>query len=293
MTKRRAEILLFLVTLLAAAGWVFSKNALGEFSPHQFMAARFLLASAVLALFSYHQFRGLDRNQLLRSATTGTVLGLTLLVWVVALDQTPFIGEGAFIISLSVVVVPLVGRLVFGDRITPQLLVALLPAVLGLAFLSLSNGLHFARYQWLFLAATLGFSLHMNLSNHFVRNIPPLALASIQLGAAGFIALIAMLLIGSWSIELSGTAWLWLLSSALIATSLRFALQTQALQTLMPSHASMIFLAEPVWTAILGALVLGERMSGQQWLGCFLIFTALLIFRGESLFKRLLFRRRK
>jgi drug/metabolite transporter (DMT)-like permease len=293
MSNRRAEILLLIVTFLAAIGWVFSKNALNEFPAYQFVATRFLLAAAVLALFGSHEFQHLSKGQFLRSAATGTVFGFTLLVWVIALDETPFIGEGAFIISLSVVMVPLVGRIFFGSRITVQLLLALVPALLGLACLSLDNGFHLASYQWFFLVATLGFSLHMNLSNHFVKGIPPLALSAIQLGVAGFIAMIATTATRSWTMELSSVAWVWLLSSALIATSLRFALQTQALQTLMPSHASMIFLAEPVWTALLGMLLLGERMSSQQYLGCLLIFTALLVFRGDALIKPLLARNRQ
>ena len=291
MTVRRAEILLLLVTLLAAFGWVFSKQALLEFTPYQFIATRFLLAASILTVFCHAELRRLNREQLLRSVTTGAALGLTLLVWVIALQQTPFIGEGAFIVSLEVVMVPLLGLLLFGEPISPRLIVALIPAVVGLACLGVGNGLHFASHQWLFLAATLGFALHLNLSNHFVKQIPSMPLATIQLAVTGFIALLATLFTVGWSTGLSAVSWGWLLSSALIATSLRFAIQTRALQTLMPSHASMIFLAEPVWTAILGALWLHERMSGQQLLGCLLIFTALLIFRADAIIRVL--RRRK
>lgn len=288
MTNRRAELLLLLVTLLAAMGWVFSKNALQEFAPYQFIALRFLLAALVLALFCGQQFKGLSREQLLRSGITGTVFGLTLLLWILGLQKTPYIGEGAFISSLTVVIVPIIGRLFFGSKLSLKLLLALIPAVAGLACLSIDGGFRFSPYHFLFLAAAVGFSLHLNLSSYFVKNIPPLALASIQLGVAGFIALLAALVTGFWELQLSSVAWGWLLASALLATSLRFALQTRALQTLQPSHASMIFLAEPVGTAILGAMLLGERMSANQWLGCLLIFTALLIYRGGDFIRYLL-----
>jgi drug/metabolite transporter (DMT)-like permease len=293
MTIRRAELLLFLVTLLAALGWVFSKYALDEMSPFQFIAMRFLLASLVLLLFCYRQFRQLNQDQLLRSVLTGTVFGFTLLLWVSALQKTPFIGEGAFISSLTVVTVPIIGRLLFGSKLSLKLLVALVPAIAGLACLSLNQGFRFSPYQSLFLAATLGFSLHLNLSSYFVKNIPPMALAAIQLGMAGLIASVATLVTKGWVAQLSASAWGWLLCSALLATSLRFAIQTRALQTLMPSHASMIFLAEPVWTALLGALLLSERMSLQQWFGCVLIFTALIIFRGGEFVRYLLSRKHR
>ena len=283
ISERRAELALVAVTLVAAAGWVFTKFALAEFSPYTFLAIRFLIASLTLGLFCWPALQRLERRQWLRSFTTGVVMGLALLVWVQAIDRTPYIGEGAFIISLSVVAVPILGRILFGDKISVGLVIALVPALAGLAMLSLNQGFRLAQYQWYFLIAMAAFALHLNLSSHYVRGIPSLPLATLQLLAVAAISAVAALASESWPQTISSGAWFWLLCSALIATSLRFALQTSALQRLKPSHASMIFLAEPVWTALLGALLLGEIMSLSQIAGCVLIFTSLLIFRGRSL----------
>jgi drug/metabolite transporter (DMT)-like permease len=45
----------------------------------------------------------------------------------------------------------------------------------------------------------------------------------------------------------------------------------------------MIFLAEPVWAALLSALFLGERMSWNQLSGCLLILLALVVYRLQAL----------
>ncbi|TQV80034.1 DMT family transporter [Exilibacterium tricleocarpae] len=282
MTERRAELSLVAVTLVAAAGWVFTKFALAGFTPYAFLSIRFAIAAAALALFCWPALRRLQRRQCLRSLTTGAVMGLALLIWIQAIDRTPYIGEGAFIVSLAVVAVPVLGRLLFGDKISIGLVIALVPALAGLAMLSLDQGFHLAPYQLYFLASMLAFALHLNLSSHYVRGIPSLPLATLQLLTVSIISAIAALATETWPREASATAWFWLLCAALIATSLRFALQTSALQHLKPSHASMIFLAEPVWTAVLGALLLGEVMSANQIAGCVLIFTSLLIFRGGT-----------
>ena len=291
MSEGRAEFTLVAVTFVAAASWVFTKLALQGIAPYTFLAIRFLIASAALALICWPSLRQLSRAHIVRSLSVGSVMGLAMLIWVQAIDRSAFIGEGAFIISLSVVAVPLIARLVFGDKISTALLISLLPALGGLALLSLENGFRFDQYQLLFLIAMLVFALHLNLSSHCVRGIPSLPLATLQLLAVGLIGTVAAVGTEPWPQAFSASAWLWLLCAALIGSSLRFALQTSALQRLKPSQASMILLAEPVWTAVLGALLLGEKMSASQLGGCALIFTSLLIYRGSGWLKQWLWKK--
>jgi drug/metabolite transporter (DMT)-like permease len=276
-----AELSLVLVTIIAAIGWVLSKYALLEFEPFTFLALRFLLAGLALAVPGWSQLRKMTAQQGFRSVATGTVMGGALLVWILALQGTESVGVGAFIISLNVVAVPIIGRLLFGAVIPSGLMLALVPALMGLAMLALDNGLVLDPGQGLFVIAMLALSLHLNLSSTYVQQVPALALSVVQLLTAGFIAGVGALLTESWTPGLSSTAWLILLVSSLFATSLRFAIQNRMLQKVSASHASMIFLAEPVWTALLSALLLAERMSLQQLLGCLLILLALLVYRAR------------
>jgi drug/metabolite transporter (DMT)-like permease len=282
---RNFELLLVVVTLIAAAGWVFTKCALAEFSPYIFLALRFSLAGFVLVLLSWSQLFNLNRHQLLRGLGTGVLLGGALLLWILAVDQTENIGEGAFIVSLAVVFVPIIARVFFGSKITLILVLALIPAILGLALLALQETpsgslvFEFKESHALFLLSTLGFALHVILTGRYAQGIPYMPLTALQLMAIGFVAAVAALFTESWPSELSSMAWGWLLCSALIATSLRFALQTKALAKLDPNHAAMVFILEPVWTATLGALFLDERMTDNQLLGCVLIFCAILVYR--------------
>lgn len=279
MFIKKGEYLLVVVTLVAAAGWLFSKNALMSFPSYTFLAWRFSIAAVVLAFFCLPQFRTLNLNEAFRSAATGLVLGLTLLLWVEGIQHTASIGEGAFIVSLSVIVVPIVGRIFFGTAIPVTLVFALLPAMAGLAFLSLDNDFGFEIGQWYFLCANLGLALHLNLSSHFVSGISPALNTTIQLTVVAMVAAVAALLHEAWFIPESTSAWLWLLASAVIATSFRFVMQNSALRLVQPSHAAMIFLLEPIWAAVLGVLFLQEVMSTNKIIGCMFIFTALLVYR--------------
>jgi drug/metabolite transporter (DMT)-like permease len=279
----RAELSLVLVTIIAAIGWVLSKYALEEFAPFTFISLRFLLAGLVLLAIAWPQLANVSSRQITRSVATGAVMGCSMLLWVLALQRTAYVGVGAFIISLNAVAVPLIGRLLFRQVISPRLLLALLPALLGLAMISLDDGFGLAPAQALFVVAMLGFAVHLNLSSTFVRDVPALLLSALQLLTTGVIAGVAALLLEQWRAGISAAAWWLLVCSALFATSLRFAIQFKVLQNISASHASMIFLFEPVWTAALSALLLAERMSSWQLIGCALILFALLIYRLQAL----------
>ncbi len=279
----QAELSLVLVTIIAAIGWVLSKYALQEFAPFTFISLRFLLAGLVLLALAWPQLAVVSWQQVVRSIATGAVMGCSMLIWVLALQRTEYVGVGAFIISLNVVAVPLIGRLLFRQGISPRLMLALLPALMGLAMISLDDGFGLAPAQWLFVAAMLGFAVHLNLSSTFVRNVPSLLLSALQLLTTGVIAGVAALLSEQWQAGITASGWWILVCSALFATSLRFAIQFKVMQKISASHASMIFLFEPVWTATLSAWVLGERMSTAQLVGCGLILAALLIYRLQAI----------
>jgi drug/metabolite transporter (DMT)-like permease len=280
--------MLVCVTLVAAGGWVFTKSALKEFPPHIFLAIRFSLAALILAFICWPKLKQMTKAQFYRAFGTGMLLGSALLVWVLGLDQADSIGEGAFIVSLTVVFVPLIGRLFFGDALTISLLLALVPAISGLALLSLevtegeSFNFSFERSHVYFLLSTIGFALHVILTNRYGKKIAALPLATTQLAAIALVAFLSAIMTESWPAEIHAVSWFWLLCSAVIATSLRFALQTKALTYLNPSNATMIFMLEPVWVAMLGALFLTERMTENQMLGCALIFSALIVYRAPA-----------
>ncbi len=282
MKTKTAEFYLVVVSVIAAAGWLFSKNALQYIPPYTFIALRFSIASVVLMMLCFPQLRTLTAGQISRSVSTGAVLGVTLLLWVIGLQYTDAIGESAFIVSLTVVVVPVVGRLLFKESISMSLIFALFPALLGLVLLTIDNGFVVEAEQWYFIVVTFGFALHLNLSSHLVSGVPSLANTSIQLVVVAIISAVAAAVWEPWTVQFNGSAWGWLFASAVIATSFRFALQNHALQKMIPSRASLILLLEPVWTIFLGVIFLEEFMSVNKLFGCVLIFTALTVYRWKN-----------
>ncbi|MCK6398635.1 DMT family transporter, partial [Thauera aminoaromatica] len=133
--------------------------------------------------------------------------------------------------------------------------------------------------QWFFLGAALVFALMFNVNSHIVRNVSVRALSVVQMLAVGVLVLPPALLIETWPQTWSAPVLGWLLASALLATTLRFLLQLHGQSLTTPSHAALIMMLEPVWTALAAAWWFAETMSALQLAGCGLIFLALVVSR--------------
>lgn len=279
----RNDLLLVLVTVLAAAGWMFSKNALNGIPPLYFLGIRFLIAGATLCLIGAGQLRQLQRRNWLQALGMGSLFALALMIWILGLEHSEHVGEGAFISSLGVVLVPLFARFVFREVLPLSTWVALPVAIAGLALLSLDKGLRLETGQILMLVSAALFAFHFNLITRVVAQMPALALTAIQLCVVGTASCLAALPFETLPDPIPPDTWGWILAAALIASSARFFLQAYAQARVSASHAAVIMVLEPVWASLLAGYFLQESMSLSQLAGCALIFAALLVNRWRAI----------
>ena len=282
-----SDALLLVVTVLAALGWIFSKEALQGIAPLSFLGIRFLLAGLLLGAFCVPQLKRMNGKQWRLSLAMGGLFSVALMLWVNGLFLSTHVGEGAFITSLGVVLVPVVAILIFRDAPEGSTWLALPVAVMGLACLSLNTGpgagFHFERAQWLFVVSAAMFALHFNLISRALSHIPAFALTAIQLSSVGAVSLLVSMLREPWPPLISGVTWGWILASILLASAARFLIQAYAQAMASASHAAIIMVLEPLWASLLAGYWFNETMTIQQLIGCSLIFIALLINRWRPL----------
>lgn len=281
-TEARADLALVVVTLLAAAGWIFSKEALQAFPPLTFVAMRFVSAGVLLGLFAGPSLRAMTLEQWKRALILGLCFGSAMVFWILGLQHASHIGVGAFLTSLGVVLVPVVAMF-FGDRLPPSSRFSIPLAAAGLALLSLDGEFKLGWGESAFVAAAVLFALTFVMNSRAAARLPVLPLTSIQLVMVGLVSLPLAWIFEDHDLHPDLAAWGWLLASILIATSLRFLLQTWAQGKTAASSAAVIMVLEPVWTAILAILWFDEAMTLVQILGCGLIFSALLASRWNAL----------
>jgi len=278
-TSFKADGYLLVVTLVAAASWMFSKEALAEMPPLLFVGSRFLIAGVFLAFIRKPLLAGLNFSQWKSAIQVGILFGFSMCLWIFGLFFTDNLGEGAFITSISSILVAPLSYFFFNSVIPRVTWVALPLSFSGLALLSLENGFHPEPSQLFFLSAAILFSLTFTLNGFAATRMSASALTAISLTLVGLVALIASLILESWPAAVTQNMLFWLLLSAIAGTAFRFLLQTHAQGLTSPSHAAVIMVLEPVWTALIAAVWFGERMSLLQLAGCSLIFTSLLLNR--------------
>ncbi len=275
----QADALLLLVTALAAGGWIFSKEALAGMPPLLFIGTRFLLAGLILLGFAWPTLTRMPLRRVRRGLLVGVLFSAAIAFWVLGLNYSDHLGESAFINSLGILLVPVVARLLFGDRPPRSTWVALPVALLGFALLSLNAGFNVEASQLLMVCAALCFALLINVNTRVVHNVPALPLTTLQLISVGVVLTGLSLVVEHQPLALSPSILGWFMTSVLLASSLRFFLQIKAQSMTTPSHAAVILMLEAVWTALFAAWWFGETMTALQLLGCSLIFMALLINR--------------
>tara|TARA_R110002012_G_scaffold6255_16_gene28430 strand:+ start:1395 stop:2300 length:906 start_codon:yes stop_codon:yes gene_type:complete len=275
----QADALLLLVTLFAAGGWIFSKEALAGMPPLLFIGTRFLLAGLILLGFAWPTLRRMPARRIWRGVWVGFLFSAAIAFWILGLKHSDHLGESAFINSLGILLVPVVARLLFGDRPPRSTWVALPVALLGFILLSLNAGFRVETSQLFMVCAALCFALLINVNTRVVRNVPALALTTMQLLSVGSVLTTLSLLFEHQPMALNTSILGWFMASVLVASSLRFFLQITAQSMTTPTHASVILMLEAVWTALLAGWWFGETMTLLQLWGCGLIFTALLINR--------------
>jgi drug/metabolite transporter (DMT)-like permease len=76
---------------------------------------------------------------------------------------------------------------------------------------------------------------------------------------------------------LSVTTWLVFLYLGVVCTALPTVLQVWAQRKVPAYLAGLLFILEPVFASLFAFVWLNERLSGSDWLGAALVFTALLV----------------
>ncbi|MFB2889196.1 DMT family transporter [Aeromonas veronii] len=278
--NRTPLLLMVLVTLLAAAGWLFSKEAIRELPPAAFIGSRFLLAALLLLPLAWLREPPPTRAQLLRAAGCGTLLGASLLLWVTAISQSDALGSGAFIMSIATLMAPLAAWGAFRAKPGRHYWLTLPIAIAGLLLLSSSThwGVSLSLFWFLTAATTLGIQLAVH--RHFAQSIAPTWLTCIQLAMTGLLGTLLSLLTEQWpEAGVSHGIWGWFAASVLIATTLRYWLLTHALSKMTTAHAALMMLLEPVWTLLLSTLFYNEPLGGAKLAGAGLVLGALVLYQ--------------
>jgi drug/metabolite transporter (DMT)-like permease len=165
------------------------------------------------------------------------------------------------------------------ERVDGRRLLALGSALAGVAVMVGMPGSAGMRSEGvvLALASAILYALYVPLVNRLQAGVePPAAAGYIALGSAAILG-VAAAAMGTGLIQMTPEGWLYATMLAVIATALAFILFLRGLAVLGAVQTSIISTIEPFFTATLGALLLGQPLTGRTLAGGVLVAYAVFL----------------
>jgi drug/metabolite transporter (DMT)-like permease len=271
MSNFSLTTLLLLVT--AVWGWTFTlvKDAVAEYGVVSFLAVRFVIGSLALAPWAAGR---LTRRSVLLGGWIGLVLAAAYLFQTFGVHYTTATNCG-LITGLFVILALLLNRALYGVRVRRLTWAAVGVSLLGLVLLTGAGPSRPTIGDLLSLGAALGFGLQIVLLDRYAKAHDTLALTLTQLATAAVTFVIIWPVTASvvWP---SGSVWSALLVTGLLATAGGFFVQVLVQQRLPAVRAAILFTMEPVFAALFGHLLAGDRLTLGQLAGAALMVGAVL-----------------
>jgi drug/metabolite transporter (DMT)-like permease len=273
----KADLALIGVTFIWGSSFTIVKQALAQVSPLVFIALRFAVATATIGLAMPRALRGMDLEMLRRGLVLAGLLLAGFVFQTLGLRATSP-SKSAFITSLSVLLVPLLGYVLFRHRPRVRTLGGVALATVGLGFLTLERlELRFNPGDGLTFVCAVAFALHILFIGRYAPTTDFRKLVLLQVGAsaavAGMLAPIFENPFLVWDLRLA----IYVLITGVLGTALGFYVQNRAQQFTTANRTALIFALEPIFAALFAYVLLDHTLNDKEWFGAGLVLAGVLV----------------
>lgn len=281
MKERNAVLLLLLTSFIWGLSFVAQSVSTESIGAFTFNGIRMVLGAIVLipVAFKTLKIHVKDKEYMKRTIKGGLLMGLFLAAASMTQQigiETTDAGKAAFMTSLYMIIVPFISR-IFGKKIEKKIWICALIALAGMYMLCLSGGMSISRGDLYLFACAILFSCHILVIEKVSKDSDGVELSMFQFFFGGLMCLIGMLIFERPDLSSIKEASLPLAYAGFLSCGVAYTLQTVAQKYVQASKATLALSLESVWAAIGGALILSERLSLNELIGCALVFLAVLL----------------
>jgi drug/metabolite transporter (DMT)-like permease len=269
-------VALVFVTLVWGLTFVQVKDAVAVYPLFAFLAVRFAIGSIALFPFALARAR---RRPLKRGIVAGALLGL-LVAGAYAFQTAGLVhttvSSSGFVTGLYVVITPLLALAVVRRRIEITTWLAVALSAIGFAMLSgIPQGSRSGNA--LVLVSAFLWAAQIVLMERYAPRFDPLILALTEMVFC-FVCFTAIALAqGDLPVPRGWVVWGALLVTGLLASALAFLVQSWAQQRMSAVRIAIVFALEPVFAAVFGLLLAGDRLGWLGWGGCAVIMLGIAL----------------
>ena len=170
--------------------------------------------------------------------------------------QYTSVGKAGFLTACYIIIVPILG-LFMKKKCSPFIWVAVVMALIGLYLLCITDGFSIGKGDFLVLICAFLFSLHILVIDYFSPKTDGVKMSCIQFLVCGILTAIPAIILEH--------------------PSLSYTLQIVGQKNINPTVASLILSLESCISVLAGWIILGQKLSTREIIGCAVMFGAIVL----------------
>ena len=282
MSKQlKGSLSIILATIIWGSTFVAQSVGVDHVGPFSFLSIRCFLAVFALLLVLFLRNRR-DFVKILtdpRLWKAGIPCGVALFA-ATALQQIGLIyttaGKGGFITTMYIIMVPIFG--LFLKQKPPKTVgISVVLAAIGLYLISGAGFTAINIGDVLMLGCAVAFAIQILIMDRVAGELNSMALNMSQARVCALVSGVCALFFDSTTWQGVLDCWFPLCWAGIMSMGIAYTLQIVGQKSIEPTTASLLMSFESVFAAISGALLLGEKFTLTEGIGCALVFGAIML----------------
>lgn len=285
--KRKKEwlgaLLLLLTSFIWGLAFVAQSVGMDYVGPYTFNFSRFFVGAIVLIPFvaiNVSKKKTVKKSNLKITLFGGIGCGIILCaascLQQIGVLYTDAVGKAGFLTALYIIIVPILGFF-FGKKSKALIWVSVLLATFGLYLICVKDGFVFDKADIILIACAFVFSLHIIFIDFVSPKTDGVVISCIQFAVAGVISLCIAVFTEKINIRDILSAYIPILYAGAMSCGVAYTLQIIGQKFIEPTKASLLMCLESVFATLGGFVILQERMSVKEFIGCGVVFAAIIL----------------
>jgi len=271
----KADLALLSVTLVWGTSFPIMSVALKETGPYTFLAYRYLVASLILLFVVFKRLKTIDKKALEAGLFIGFPLFVGCILQIVGLVYTTPSKSG-FLTGMNVIFVPFFMALVYKQMPDYKSIAGVIFSVIGLSVMSLDTNVSMNFGDLLSLMSAVAFAVQIILVDKYARDVDIVLISFLQMFVVGFLSFIPAVIFEGLKFPVNRFSVSSVIFTAIFCSIYAYYVQNKMQPYTKPTHAAIIFLMEPVFSAIFSTFI-GDTLTGKSLMGCLLILFGMVV----------------
>lgn len=281
----KGNLILMLTAFIWGTAFVAQSVGMEFVGPFTFITTRYIIGGIFLlpCMWLLHRINKREicekdsnqmKNLIIGGVSCGVILFISSSFQQIGMQYTT-VGKSGFITALYIIIVPILGIL-FKKKVHARVWISAIIALVGLYLLCINEKLQISRGDFLIFMCACCFSIHILIVDKFSPIVDGVRMSCIQFFVASILGVIPMVLFEKPELSNLLQAYSPILYAGVMSSGVAYTLQIIGQKYTSPVMATLIMSLESVFAALSGWIILGELFSLKEFIGCVLVFVAII-----------------